>query len=241
MATLGILIPVALAAFLLAGAAQSLTGFGSSLVAAPLLALVVGTHTTVVAVTLVSVVLTGWASVRERAHVDVGAAVHLSVVGLIGLPIGLLLLTWATSDVLRVLMAVTVLAALLPIALRIRLPNNPMAMSVAGVTSGALLTSTGMNGPPLVLALVARDLEPRRFRSTLQHVLCFQDVAAVIGFVIVGALSRDAGVLAAAGVVASPLGWLLGDQLFHRISPVAFRRVLVAGLTASALMLITNR
>ena len=231
------LLAVALLAFVLAGVAQSVTGFGSSLVAAPLLALVAGAGTTVVAVTLVSLVLTGWAGVRERDHVAVGPAVRMSVAGFVGLPLGLLLLARSGDRVLEGLMAATVLGALVVIAAGIRLPAGPWTTWGTGVAGGVLLTSTGMNGPPLVLGATALDLEPRRFRGTLQVVLCTQDLAAVAGFLAIGHLGRGALLAAGVGVVASPLGWLLGDRLFHRVPPHLFRRVLVAGLACSALLL----
>lgn len=231
------IICVALGAFLLAGFAQSLTGFGSSLVAAPLIAFVLGAGPTVVAVTLASLTLTGWAGVREREHVEVKLAWRISLAGLIGLPFGLLLLSRADDAVLKVLMAAVVLAALVLMMVRLRLPRGAATTWLAGIFSGVLLTSTGMNGPPLVLAMDAEQLEPRRFRGTLQVVLCGQDAAAAIGFIIVGSISHDALLAAAVGVVASPVGWRVGDLVFDKIPPALFRRVLVAGLAASAVLL----
>lgn len=239
MAEVGALtvLTVALVAFVLAGIAQSVTGFGSSLVAAPLLAMVAGAGTTVVAVTLVSLVLTGWAGVRERHHVDVGLARTTGIAGLLGIPVGLVLLSTASDTVLGVLMAVVVLGALVIVASPLRLPARPMSLWGAGLTSGVLLSSTGMNGPPLVLAMDSQRLTPRRFRGTLQVVLCGQDLAAVIGFVVIGSIDSTALLATAAGVVASPVGWLLGDRVFHRIPAHVFGRVLLLGLAVSALTL----
>lgn len=240
MATGGVLtvLTVALLAFLLAGIAQSVTGFGSALVSAPLVALVAGTSTTVVAVTLVGVALTGWAALRERGHVDAPMAIRLSIAGLLGLPLGLLLLAHASDTMLAVLMALAVVGALLLVAFAVRLPDRPWATWAMGLSSGALLTSTGMNGPPLVLAMVARGLDPHRFRATLQVVFLGQDLLAVVGFLLIGRLGPASLSVAAVGVVASPIGWLLGDRVFHRLSPEVFRRVLVVGLACSALMLV---
>lgn len=232
---------VALVAFVIAGFAQSLTGFGSSLVAAPLLALVAGAGTTVVAVTLVSLVLTGWAGIREHDHVDAGLAARVSLAGLFGLPAGLVLLTRASDGALSILMAAVVLVALALVASPVRLPDRPATTWLTGLASGLLLTSTGMNGPPLVLAMDSRRMEPRRFRGTLQVVLCGQDLAAVLGFALIGSIDRTALVAAAVGMVASPLGWRVGDLFFDRIPPALFRRMLVAGLALSAITLAVTR
>lgn len=239
MAAAGILtvLAVALVAFVLAGIAQSVTGFGSSLVAAPLLAMVAGAGTTIVAVTLVSLVLTGWAGVRERHHVDVRLARTTGTAGLLGIPFGLLLLAKASDTVLGVLMALVVLGALVLVASPLRLPARRVSLWGAGLTSGVLLTSTGMNGPPLVLAMDSQRLTPHRFRGTLQVVLFGQDLAAVIGFVVIGGIDATALLATAIGVVSSPVGWLLGDRVFHRIPAHVFRRVLLAALAVSALTL----
>lgn len=236
-----LLICVAILAFVLAGFAQSVTGFGSALVAAPLLALVTDVSTSVVAVTLMSFVLTGWAGWRERDHVARGVAVRLGVAGLVGMPIGLLLLVGAGDSALRYVMAATVLGALVLTAADVHLPASSRTTWLTGVTGGALLTATGMNGPPLLLGLRAQRLPPRAFRATFQVVLCTQDIAAVVGFLVVGSLSQVAFGLAALGVVAAPAGWVLGDRVFHRIPARQFRRVLVAGLVVSAALLALGR
>ena len=134
-------------------------------------------------------------------------------------------------------MAAVVLGALVLMALPLRLPDHVATVWATGIGSGVLLTSTGMNGPPLVLAMDARRLSPRHFRGTLQVVLCGQDLAALVGFLVVGSIDRTALAAAAIGVVASPVGWLLGDTVFHRVPPELFRRILLAGLAASALLL----
>jgi hypothetical protein len=209
-------------------------------VAVPLLALALGPVTAVVAVTLASLALSGWAARRERRHVNRGLARTLVVSGLLGLPIGLVLIRALSPGALQVLMAVTVLAALTLVLRRTRLPAAGTATAGAGLLSGALLTSTGMNGPPLVLVMSGRGVTPHTFRATLQTVLCAQDAAAVIGFVLIGALSAPALVAALVGVIAAPLGWRLGDLAFHRIPAESFHRVVGFVLASSALVLLVD-
>lgn len=200
-----------------------------------------GAADAVVAVTLVSLVLCGGAAVRERRHVDLVLARRLTLAGLLGMPVGLLLLARAGEGLLQGLMAVTVLVALVLVAGRVRVPAGPASGRVTGVLSGALLTATGMNGPPLVLGLYAQRPDPRSFRATLQAVLCAQDVAAIAGFVALGQLHPTALAAAGIGLLASPAGWLLGDRVFDRLPAEVFHRVLLLGLAASALMLLVGQ
>ena len=187
--------------------------------------------------TLVSVALTGWAGRRERAYVERSAATWMTVAGFVGQPLGLVLLARAGDGPVTVLMAATVLVTLAIMATPVRLPAGPATTWLTGITSGALLTSTGMNGPPLVLGLSARGLAPRPFRATLQVILCLQDLTAIAGFLVIGRVDRAALAVAAVGVLVSPLGWRLGEGLFDRIPTRGFRVVLVVGLAVVAGML----
>jgi uncharacterized membrane protein YfcA len=210
-------------------------------VAVPILAPVLGPGDAVVAVTLVSVVLSGGAALRERQHVDVVLTRRMTLAGLVGMPVGLVLLSRASDGLLQGLMAVTVLAALVLVAARVRVPPGAATARATGVLSGVLLTSTGMNGPPLVLGLFAQRPDPRGFRGTLQAVLCAQDLAAIVGFAVLGLVDGPALGAAAIGLASCPVGWLLGDLVFDRLRAEAFHRVLTVGLAASALMLVVGQ
>ena len=216
--------------FLLAALAQSVTGFGSALVAVPILGLATGAADAVVAATVVSLVLTAGAWWRERHHVDRRLTRTLLLAGVAGLPLGLLVLTVVDEHVLGLLAAGVVVVAVPILALT---PRTRPRAGAAGVLSGVLLAGSGMNGPPLVLAL--RYLEPRAFRATLQAVFCGQDAVAVLAFAALGLLTRDVAVVSAAGLVGLPAGWAVGDAAFRRLSPERLRHVVVVMLLVSAL------
>lgn len=210
MTHLLLLLGLAAAVFLLAAVAQAITGFGSALVAVPVLAVAVDPVAAVVAATAVSLVLSSCVAWREREHVDIGPARTLTVAGIVGMPAGLVLVEVVDESSLQ----------------------GWIAAPIAGLTSGALLTSTGLNGPPLVMALV--DRETRRFRATLQAVFAVQDVVALAAFALLGHLSGAAVILAAGGVLGLPLGWRFGDALFHRIPPARLRPLVMGGLVLTA-------
>lgn len=233
-----VLIGVGLAVFVLAGVAQAVSGFGSALVAVPLLALVTDPVSAVVAATAVGLALAGFAVVAEREFIERDVTVQLLIAGGLGMPLGLWLLTALSEQALTFLMAASVLLALVLVVSKVQLRGGRPVTWGSGALSGVLLTSTGMNGPPLVLGLHLLNLVPQRFRATLQGVFFGHDALAVIGFLIVGTFSIDAGWLAAGGVLGSVLGWKLGDRLFHRLSPEMFRKVLILGLLASATSLV---
>lgn len=231
---------IAAVIFVLAAVAQAVSGFGSSLVAVPLLALAVEPSTAVVAATMVSLVLSAGAWRREAAEVDVPRARSLTLAGIVGMPVGLLVLTMVSDRSLTLVVAVALLVSVTLMWRRITLPAGRASVWGAGVTSGFLLTSTGMNGPPLVLSLHGTDLSPRRFRATLQAVFTCQDVVAVAAFALTGHLHAATLAAVLGGAVGLPAGWAIGNRIFHRLAPEQFRIIVLGGLLLTAMVALGN-
>ncbi|MEO5663384.1 MAG: sulfite exporter TauE/SafE family protein [Nocardioides sp.] len=231
---------IAAVIFLLAAVAQAVSGFGSALVAVPLLALAVSPSTAVVAATVISTLLSAGAWHRESAEVDLPLARTLTLAGVLGMPCGLLVLARADDRSLTLVVAVALLVAVALMWSGLALPTGRLSVWASGVTSGLLLTSTGMNGPPLVLSLQAAGLSPRRFRATLQAVFCVQGAVAVAAFALTGHLHAATLAAVAGGVVGLPAGWAIGNRIFQRLSPERFRSIVLAGLLVTALVALSN-
>ncbi len=221
---------------LLAAAVQAVTGFGFALVAVPLLALGVGPVDAVVLATVVSLVLTALASVRERAHALGTTVRRMSLGGLLGMPVGLLALARLDESALRVVIAVVIGVLVVLLWRRVQLGAGVGAQWGAGVVSGALLTSTGMNGPPLVLTVQAMGVSPTVQRATLQRVFCAQDLVAVLAFVALGRVDATIVAMAVAGAAVIPVGWAAGDRVFARVPPARFSQVVLATLLVTAVV-----
>lgn len=230
------LIVAALVIATLAGFAQSVSGFGFSLLSVPLLIPFIGAPAAVVAATSLSLLLTIGSAWHQRAHVQWRTVFVVSGTAVIGMPIGLLLLHYLEARWLSLLIGCVVIGMTVLFARRRQRVIAGRTVAVAGVVSGALLTSTAMNGPPLVLALQGMGLTPRRFRASLQAAFVLQDAVAVGGFVLVGRLSQDAITVAAVGIPGLILGWLVGERAFARINQVTFRRIVLVVLAASGTM-----
>jgi uncharacterized membrane protein YfcA len=231
---------VAMAVFVLAGVAQAVTGFGLALAAMPLLTVVVAPAQAVVTTVVVGafVAAVGW---RQHAdEVDGRVVRRLTAWAVPGLPVGVLALAMLPARSLTVLIAVTVLALVAATAAGVRLPSGLRAQRAAGFVSGALLTSTAMNGPPLVLVLQNGNHSPRAFRATLQAVFCLNELMALVAFVVVGALDPTVLVSSAGGLVGVYAGWWLGGLVFDRISEETFRRGVLLMLVGVSIVAMGN-
>lgn len=231
---------VALAVFVLAGVAQAVTGFGLALAAVPLLTLMVAPEHAVVTTVVVGafIAAVGWR--QHAAEVDMRLVRRLTGWAIPGLPVGIVALAILSTRSLTLLIAVTVLVLVAATAAGVRLPSGRRAQRGAGFLSGALLTSTAMNGPPLVLLLQNRGDSPRSFRATLQAVFCLHDLMALAAFMVLGAIDLTVLVASVGGLVGVRVGWWLGGLVFDRLSEETFRRGVLITLAGASFLALGN-
>ncbi len=216
--TLSLLLTVAFFSATLAVVSQLLTGFGFALVLIPLLMLVttpaqaVGTTIILGAVMCLAMV---W---RDHHHIDRVKLMELLVGSIVGLPLGIVVLSWLPPQWLKWLVVASVLCALLVVLVNLTIRNRRSTTTGIGLLSGILLTSTGINGPPLVALLRANNYAPSTYRATLAAIFTVQNGLGSV--LLVGAGKVDTTMLAmiAAGLVAMPPAYWLGERLFHRIN-----------------------
>jgi len=220
----------------LASAAQVVSGFGFALIATPLVAVLVGPREAVVGLTIVSIVLVAQVAIRGRGNVDRSAVVLMSASAIIGMPLGLLVLTRADEQVLTLIIAIVVITFSILLGYGLRLPGGRGLDVVAGFTAGILSTSTGTSGPPVVIALSRALSEPSRFRSTISAIFLIQGSAALVAFAVGDQISQDALAVALAGVPGLVVGSIVGERGFRRLDASTFRTVVLGMLFVSGVV-----
>lgn len=218
---------VALLAALLAGAVSGLTGFGLALISVPLFLLVYDPTTVVAIGAVLSVAINlavVWDSPREA---DRRLVLALLPPAFLGLLVGVEVLAAADPRYIRLGVGVVVVfsAALLLREIRPPKADTWMGTVVAGLLSGALSTSTGLSGPPVVLLFAARGLPKHAFRSTSALYFLVLSLAGLAALLYRGLLTSEQVPLALALVPAAFVGKLLGTALLSRFSEGAFRAV----------------
>ncbi|RKE10389.1 hypothetical protein C8E86_5285 [Catellatospora citrea] len=214
--------------------AQAISGFGFSLVAVPLLAMIVDPQPAVVAATMVSFTLNAVNAYGHRRHIDAGAARRLLLWVLAGLPLGVLALRMLPSGALVATIALVTLGCTVVVWRGWHIAPGGWTLRGAGLLSGVLTTATATNGPPLVAALQAMRLEPRAFRATLALLFASVSPVAVVGFLLAGLLSSRAVLVAAVGLPAAALGGWVGERMFARFDAGTFRRMVLGALVVSS-------
>ncbi|MBB5782888.1 sulfite exporter TauE/SafE family protein [Nonomuraea jabiensis] len=219
---------------LIASTVHAVTGFGYALVATPLLALAVDPHTAVVSTTMSALAMTITIAVRQRQHAEWKVAMIAMAGIVLGLPIGLWVYGVTSERLLTALIGIGVLGCTLMVWRRVKVPGSVPVLVGVGLVSGALSTSTGTNGPPMVAAFQGMGYEPAKFRATLSAVFAGTSVFSLIGFAVAGQVNTQSLWIGLVGLPVVQLGWFAGNAIFSRIDPERFRKVVLAALLVSA-------
>ena len=220
----------------LAAAAQAVSGFGFALIGTPLVAVLAGPKEAVVGLTMIGVLLVAQLSLRGRGHVDRPTVGVVTVSAIVGMPLGLLVLVRADDRVLTFAIAIAVIGFSLLLWRGARFPAGRGTDATAGFTAGILSTSTGTSGPPIVIALSAKQLEPPVFRATISAIFLVQGSAALVLFALGEQITREALSVALAGLPGVLVGSIVGERGFRRLDTPTFRRVVLGMLFLSGLV-----
>src|ERR1700710_622423 len=98
-----------LAAIFLATVIRSTFGFGEALIAVPLLALLIPVEEAVPLATLISITVASIVLVQDWQSVQVRSALALVLSTLVGIPLGLLLLTTVEETLVKAILAVSII------------------------------------------------------------------------------------------------------------------------------------
>lgn len=228
-------VAVVVAIAVVAACGHTVAGFGFSLLAVPLLGLVIDPKGAVAAGSVLLVLTSALLAWNERAHIDWAAARPLLVGAVPGLPIGLVILEVIPVTALRVLLASIALVAVATVGLRVRMADGVGPLDyLAGFATGVLSTTVNANGPPTVLALQAHGLAPSVFRPTTSAVLGLASGAGATMFLAAGRLQGETLEVTGIAIPAVVLGWAIGSRVQRLLPPEVFRRLVVLLMLAAA-------
>jgi uncharacterized membrane protein YfcA len=219
----GVAVVVAIAATV-----QLSAGFGFALAAVPMMSIVIDAHDAVVVTLALAMLTNAYQAWSGRREVDRGVAARMLGGAAIGLPVGLLVFLRADERVLGAIIGVAVLVAVVVIALGLDLRHAGPGLDVgAGVLSGALTMSAGVNGPPLVFVLQARRFDPARFRATITSVFFVLDVVGVAVFTATGDVDREVLQAVAVALPGLAIGAVAGIELRRHLDARRFRTLVL--------------
>ena len=221
---------------------RSAFGFGEALIAVPLLALFIPLRVAAPLAVLVSITIAAAVVAQDWRKIHIRSAGWLVSASLLGIPVGLLLLTSTHQKAVKVALALLIIAfAAYSLVGRKppELKKDSMAWLlgcgfIAGVTGGAY----GMNGPPLVIYGAMRRWSAQHFRATLQEYFLPASVIGMVGYWLTGLW---VAAVTHYHLVCLPVlvpAVLLGRVVNHRLHGDAFLRYVYVALAGIGALLL---
>ena len=220
------------------GVIFGMTGFGFALVSVPPLLLLYEPET-VVALTIGASLLTSVIVVLgARQELDGRIVLTMLPGACVGLLLGARILDIVDPTVLKIA-AGTFVAVYSVMLLRGYQPSgmrSGWAASAAGTASGALATSTGLSGPPVVILFTARQLAKDAFRVTIAAYFVAINLLGIVVLLAGGSIGETDIITSATLTPAALIGTLIGNRLVRRFTAVGFRKLTLALLLLTGLM-----
>jgi len=224
------------AAAFVAGVVRGFAGFGTGMVFIPIAALVADP------IPVILMMLTfdffGPLLLLPRAWRD-GEPRDVGVLGMgaiIGLPLGVYLLTKLDPVFFRWLVSILAICLLVLLASgwRYRNPLNAVMTSLVGMVSGFLYGVAALPGPPVILSYMSSPRRPEVIRGNTMMYLFLSDILAAIVFGVKGLLLLMPLVMGALLCIPYTIGGLVGQWIFNPDQDHIYRRVAYAIILLSA-------
>lgn len=233
---------VAFAAAVVFGAyvVRGMSGFGTSLVAIPLLVLIMPIHAAVPLMSLLGLATMLMLGVRDRGHVRWDELWRLLGPTLLGVLAGVYVFSLLDARVMQKLLGafIATYAVYMVVAQFLREPAgrcSPRWAYPAGFAGSAVDSMFGGGGGLLVVIYMhRRGYAPVAFRATLAVLWLLELLVRVGGYAVSGFYDTAVLGLALLAAPAVVLGNRLGEAITRTMSPQAFTRVLSVVLMASA-------
>lgn len=209
---------------------QSVSGFGSALVAMALLPAVIGIQLATPLVAVVAIVLEVVLIVRFRQALDVRSIWRVVLAALIGTPFGVYFLTRVDERISLTVLGVVITGYAIYALLGLKMPRleNSFWAYLAGLFGGLLGGAYNTSGPPVILYADCRRWPPDVFKSNLQGYFIVSSVAVLASHTLNGNLTPQVWNLFWWTTPFILVGLIAGLSLDRWLNPVTFRYIVLA-------------
>ncbi len=228
--------------FLLAGFIQGMTGFGSALVAIPLLGLCLDMKSAIPLCTINSVVITIFLALRMKRHLDWKKILPLCLAAVPGMLVGITVLKKVSSSELcfgiGALLTTYSCYSLLAKIRRRRL--HPLWAYPAGFFSGTIGSAFSAGGPPAIIYASLNDWDKDEMKATLTGFFLFNSSLNASAHAISGMTTASVLTLFLFSAPAVLLGTIMGSFYYGRMNRDVYLRAIFSFLIVMGIMMMVT-
>lgn len=226
---------------LLGGLVQGLAGFGSGLVAAPLLALFLPLETVVPLITLLSPLISLQVLLHLRRAIRMDRVKGLLWGFVLGTPLGLALLTRAPGPLMLGALG-AFLAGYALLSLTGRQPRSRWLREwrlTLGMVSGALGAAFSTSGPPIILHVAAHpEWGMDQQKATLALFFALSNLVTLVALAAGGLITHQVLIWFLWSLPLLAMGTHLGIRLYRHLGPHDYRRLTFGLILITGLLLL---
>ncbi len=226
--------------FFIAGFVQGTTGFGSALVAIPLLILVIDIKDAVPLCMLVSLVINIYLAIALRKHLDLQKIRPLCIAALPGIIVGATILSQVNASSIKVWLGILLLVYSLYSLLFSPKPIKIHAYwsYIAGFFSGAIGAAFSAGGPPVIIYTTLKNWSRDSIKATLIGFFLFNSSLIVIVHAVSGLTTINIFTNFMISAPFALLGTVLGNIFCTKIPRQRYVQLIFAFLLLMSIMMI---
>lgn len=219
---------------------RGITGFGSGLIAIPLLTLMFPLTIAVPVVVLLDLIGSGAQAINNRKHTDWQLLLPLIPVTIIGIALAAVFFKHIDTSLLTTYLGVFVMCfavyQLLPVP---DIHGGPMMALPFGLLGGLIGTLFGTGGPFYVLYFSVRGIDKEEFRASYSVYFVLDGILRLGVYVFgLSLISTEWLPLLALALIPFALGLYAGGKVHREIDPMLFKKLISLILVASGAALI---
>ncbi|MEQ1661553.1 MAG: sulfite exporter TauE/SafE family protein [Thiobacillus sp.] len=226
----------------LAYVVRGIAGFGSGLIAVPLLALMLPFTLVVPLVVLLDYIASASQGAANRTDIRWREILPLLPFSVLGVLIALFALSCTEAELLLQALGVFVIAFAL-FTLSGYTPKQSAARGwgiLAGTSGGLIGTLFGTGGPFYVMYFKARGLDKAAFRATFATIFLIDGAGRLLGYIGSGLLTLSFLSVAAMALPLMAVALYLGGKIHTQLSQQAFQRGISVLLILSGIALLAK-
>jgi uncharacterized membrane protein YfcA len=226
--------------FFFAALLQGISGFGSGLLAVPILALWFPISVLTPALSVINIIVGGWIYWKNREAARPSQWKWLILSGVIASLISGSLLLTVNEQLIKLILGFVILAVALILASGKQLPTAEHAPGhiAVGTGSGLLNGLMTLGGPPIVLFLANARIPKQQFRATLSLFFCCIAIANVANFSRQSIYAEPHLYLILTLLPCALIGASVGHRLQHQVSERRFRQFTLVLMILSGLSVV---
>ncbi len=235
-----IYLPVATLVVAIAYLIRGVAGFGSGLIAVPLLALILPLSVVVPVIALLDLLASVSHGIGNRRDIRWQEILTLLPFSLVGIGTAIYVFKTVDPDLLSTGLAIFVILYSLYNLFSVNMPASFSRLWAMpwGAIGGLINALFGTGGPFYVIYLKLRGLGKDELRASIATILLFDGIGRVSGYAIGGFYSESALILVAAGLPLAALALFVGGHIQTGMSQQVFHRSISALLLVSGIALL---